>query len=131
MKIVIILLMGFYSFAANAADNQPTPANQCSTTAKGCTSNSIDAKCSIMACKAEGCGGDYDSGDCKTLNDTHKASCELASKDCGETLPKSIRFSEQEYGAETQGLKVAPTGTVRNKVNARTKKLETKNSGRN
>ena len=96
--------------AAFAADNAPTSGAECPVP-KGCTSNTIDADCAIMACKAKGCNSDYSSGACKDLKELHEISCFGAKKDCGRDLPRLRGDSSQ---TAPQGPAIDPSsGTSR------------------
>jgi len=87
---VTAAILCLQALTASAADNKPTPTTECAKPARGCSSNTIDAACSKMECRAKGCKGDFSSGDCKTLGDLHEASCELASDKCGKDLPTEL-----------------------------------------
>ena len=89
-NIITTVLISLVTFTVYATDNEPTSTLLCAKPAKGCSSNTIDAKCSKLACQAKGCNSDYSSGKCKDLKDEHTAACELADDDCGDTLPSSF-----------------------------------------
>ncbi len=83
-------------FAAEGFAAAPRDTAQCPVK-KGCLSDSIEAKCSVIACRLKGCDGDFRSGECRDLKDLQQRACWAASSECGGVL--SIRNKPCRFGS--------------------------------
>ncbi len=87
-----------------------------------CTTNSIDATCAKLYCKALAakCDGEYSSGECHDIKELHdKGNCSLARSGCGDTLPKILL--QQELPAAPQAPQEIYPGSMEGSPKTRPK----------